>query len=416
MRLLEPIAPILLDGRVKRGKERAERTPERLGRTHAARPAGDLVWLHGASVGESRLLLDVFADLRARRPSLSAVVTTQTLTAADMIAAAAAPGVLHQMAPIDSPAAVGRFLDHWRPALAVFAEGEIWPNMLAALRRRAIPAALVNARMTTKSLHGWDARRASARKVFSAFRFIGAADAATASGLSEMLARPITVIGNLKRTAAIDPPDQHALAPWRAQIGGRPVILAASTHPGEDEFALAAFAALQADHPDALLIIAPRHPDRGPAIAALASGRGYATQLRSADSSIPSATTQVLVADTMGELLLWFALSPAVYLGGATAPDVGGHNAIEPAALGRRAFTGPNGYNFREVFDALVRAGALVIGETPEQLAAHWRAELARSAPHAFNLYALFADARAPVAATIDALIALLPQEARAHA
>jgi 3-deoxy-D-manno-octulosonic-acid transferase len=410
-RIAEPIAPLLLEQRRKRGKERHERMGERLGVIKATRPASPLLWMHGASVGESRLLIDLFTALRTRRPDLTAVVTTQTLTSADMIAAWAPPGVVHQMAPVDAPGAVGRFLAHWRPEAAVFAEGEIWPNMLAGLRARSIPTALVNARMTAKTLRNWNGNRASAQEIFSTFGFIGAADIATASGLGEALGRPITVVGNLKRAATVEPPPLDKIAAWRSQIGARKVLLAASTHPGEDELALDAFVEVRAWTPDALLIVVPRHPERGAAIVDLAHARGFKAQIRSAAPSNPPPTTDVLVADTIGELIFWYAASDAIYLGGANAADVGGHNAIEPAQLGKRIFTGPHGYNFRETFDVLEKAGAITIGATAQELAAYWRDTLARNlAPP--SLAAFFADARAPFDASLDAVLAMLPKSA----
>jgi len=174
--LLEPFAPALVRNRVKSGKERAERTGERFGRTGVARPSGPLLWMHGASVGESKLLLDLFEAVRRRRPDTHALVTTQTTTSADMITSKSPAGVIHQMAPVDAPGAVARFLEHWRPDAAVFAEGEIWPNMLLGLKRARIPGALVNARMTTKTLASWNGRKTSAQELFATFNFIGAAD------------------------------------------------------------------------------------------------------------------------------------------------------------------------------------------------------------------------------------------------
>ena len=160
-RLLEPVAPWLVEQRIKSGKERPERVRERFGLTEAKRPQGVLVWMHGASVGECRLLLDVFAAMRRRRPDLQALVTSQTLTSADMIGSSGAANVIHQMAPVDGPGAVERFLQYWKPDAAVFAEGEIWPNMLAGLKTHSVPAALVNARMTDKTIKSWK-RRAGA--------------------------------------------------------------------------------------------------------------------------------------------------------------------------------------------------------------------------------------------------------------
>jgi 3-deoxy-D-manno-octulosonic-acid transferase len=411
--LLEPFAPILVRNRVKSGKERPERSGERLGRTNLARPGGALIWMHGASVGESRLLLDLFEALRTQRPDAYALVTTQTTTSADMIAASAPQHVIHQMAPVDGPRAVTRFLQHWRPDAAVFAEGEIWPNMLLGLKRGRIPAVMANARMTTRSIDSWNSRKSSARALFGAFQFIGAADRQTAEGLGRATGHEITTVGNLKMAARITPPPQDKVVPFVKAIG-RPILLAASTHPGEDAFAIEAFAALRVSTPDALLVIVPRHPDRGSTIVDEARGRGFTVQQWSKERSPPQQGTSVVVADTMGELLFWYAVAGGIYLGGATNQDVGGHNAVEPAQLGKRVFTGPHGYNFRETFEILAQNDALVIGKTAVQLADFWRAELsARSAP---IRAALFDDFRAPFDRTIEAILAMLPTKAASDA
>ena len=411
--LLEPFAPILVRNRVKSGKERPERSGERLGRTNLARPGGALIWMHGASVGESRLLLDLFEALRTQRPDASALVTTQTTTSADMIAASAPQHVIHQMAPVDGPRAVTRFLQHWRPDAAVFAEGEIWPNMLLGLKRGRIPAVMANARMTTRSIDSWNSRKSSARALFGAFQFIGAADRQTAEGLGRATGHEITTVGNLKMAARITPPPQDKVVAFVKAIS-RPILLAASTHPGEDAFAIEAFAALRVSTPDALLVIVPRHPDRGSTIVDEARGRGFTVQQWSKERSPPQQGTSVVVADTMGELLFWYAVAGGIYLGGATKQDVGGHNAVEPAQLGKRVFTGPHGYNFRETFEILAQNDALVIGKTAVQLADFWRAELsARSAP---IRAALFDDFRAPFDRTIEAILAMLPTKAASDA
>lgn len=411
--LLEPFAPILVRNRVKSGKERPERSGERFGRTDLVRPGGPFIWMHGASVGESRLLLDLFEAIRTQQPEAYALITTQTTTSADMIAASTPEHVIHQMAPVDGPRAVTRFLQHWRPDAAVFAEGEIWPNMLLGLMRGRIPAVMANARMTTRSIDSWNSRKSSARALFKAFQFIGAADRQTAEGLGRATGREITTVGNLKMAARITPPPQDKVVAFVKAVG-RPVLLAASTHPGEDTFALEAFAALRVSTPDALLVIVPRHPDRGAAIVGEARGHGFTVQQWSKERLPPQHGTSVVVADTMGELLFWYAVAGGIYLGGATKQDVGGHNAIEPAQLGKRVFTGPYGYNFRETFEILAQNDTLVIGETARQLADFWRAELsARSAP---LRAALFDDFHAPFDRTIEAILAMLPTKAASDA
>lgn len=414
-RTLEPFALKLLEDRVRKGKERPERLGERFGVTSIARPPGILLWMHGASVGESRLLLDLLAALRARHPHIGCVMTTQTLTSADMIAAARPPGVIHQMAPLDGPKAARRFLNHWRPDMAAFAEGEIWPNLLGILADHKVPAALVNARMTARTLQRWGNKRKAAHEVFDAFDFIGAADMATADSLARILERRIDVVGNLKRAAAITAPDPAKVAQVRAALGGRPLLLAASTHPGEDKLALDAFADTRLTERRALLMIAPRHPDRGPAIVGLCTQRGLFARLRSIDPSLSGEGCDVIVADTMGELMTWYAASDAIFLAGASAREIGGHNPIEPVFLGKPVFTGPHGYNFRDVFNDLEAAGAVTIGVDAQELAAWWIEQLSGHARpmNAEAIEAFFANSRAPFDRTLDALSALLPLETR---
>lgn len=408
-RLLEPLAPWLVSQRLKKGKENPDRIGERFGATKISRPDGVVLWMHAASVGESRLLLDMFAALRKRRADVHAVVTTQTLTSSDMIAAWAPANVIHQMAPIDGPKAVETFLSHWRPDAAVFAEGEIWPNMLEALQHRRIPAVLANARMTQKTLRGWNRRSSSARKLFETFGFIGAADQATADGLGSALGSRIETVGNLKTQAVIEAPPGEKVAAFRDATGGRPIVLAASTHPGEDEFAADAFTEVRIRKPGALMILVPRHPERGSSIVALLRERGFTTAQWSKDKTPPGPDVDVLVADTIGELLFWYACSDAVYLGGATVEGIGGHNPVEPAQLGKRVFTGPHGFNFAEMFDAMVPAGALVIGRTSQELSDYWLAALDESQPSPV-MGAHFADSRAPFERTLDAIAAMLPK------
>jgi 3-deoxy-D-manno-octulosonic-acid transferase len=214
-RLLEPVAPWFVEQRLKSGKERPERIGERFGLPTSGRPEGVLVWMHGASVGECRLLMDVFLGLKKRRPDIGALMTSQTLTAADMVSGWKQPDVIHQMAPVDGPKSVERFLEHWRPDAAVFAEGEIWPNMLGGLKTHAVPAALINARMTESTLKSWNRRPAAAQEVFSAFGFIGAADQATADGLRAAIGRRIDVVGNLKVASEVDGPAAAEVSAFR---------------------------------------------------------------------------------------------------------------------------------------------------------------------------------------------------------
>jgi 3-deoxy-D-manno-octulosonic-acid transferase len=260
--------------------------------------------------------------------------------------------------------------------------------------------------MTDKTLASWRRRQASAREIFSTFGFIGAADQATADGLAAATGRDIGTIGNLKTATEVSGPDPAAVSAFRNAVGSRPILLAASTHPGEDEFALDAFIEVRLRAP-ALLILVPRHPDRGGAIADLTRGRGLTTQQRSKDRSPPGPAVDVLVADTIGELLFWYAAADAVYLGGATSEGIGGHNPVEPTQLGKRVFTGPHGFNFRETFETLERVGALTIGATSQQLSDYWLAALNSAQPASTS--AVFASSRASFEQTLAAILAMLP-------
>jgi 3-deoxy-D-manno-octulosonic-acid transferase len=369
-RLLEPVAPRLLDARVKQGKEDPVRVDERLGVAGVSRPPGDLVWLHGVSVGETLSLLPVVERFRASRPDLTVLVTSGTLTSADLLARRLPPGVIHQFAPVDGPAAVSAFLDHWRPALGVFVESELWPNLILAARDRSIPLALVSARITEKTAAGWARFPASARTMLGAFDVVMPQDGTSARRLHALGSR-IDGEVNLKLSGAPLPHDTAAFTALSAAIGDRPVIVAASTHEGEEQAIVRALDPL-ADR--LCLILVPRHPDRGPAIAADLIREGYSITLRSR-GGLPGSGADIHIADTLGELGLYLRLADVVVMGGSFGSCLGvepwgGHNPLEPARLARPAVTGPDAANWQAVTAALVSAGGLVQVRTPADLPA----------------------------------------------
>ena len=304
-------------------------------------------------------------------PDITAVITSHTLTAADMIAAKAPEGVIHQMAPLDSPSVAKRFLKHWRPDLIVFAEGEIWPNLLLAAQSADIPTALVNARMTDKSLRNWNKQTRAARQLFGCFSFIGAADKRTHAGLETIVPGRIKAVGNLKRLA--EPPTCPAavLENWRTALQNRPILVAASTHAGEEELVLKAFNKLPPGPSNPALILIPRHPERADEIRKLIEANSLTCKQRSSDKSV-SFEQDVLLADTIGEMGLWFRLADAIYLGGANAENVGGHNPIEPLKLEKHVFMGPHSFNFTDLVVELTPHKAITVGETSQDLAAFW--------------------------------------------
>jgi 3-deoxy-D-manno-octulosonic-acid transferase len=350
--LIEPLAPAILAGRARRGKEDTARLGERLGWAGRRRPNGRLAWLHGASVGEALSLAPLAADLAAARPDVALLVTSGTRTAAQMMAQRLPPDAIHQYVPIDGPAATRRFLDHWRPDLGVFVESELWPNLHLEAQRRGVRMALLSAKLSDASLRGWSRVPAAAQRLLGGFELILAQDEQAAARL-ESLGAKVAGMADLKYGAPLLPADPAALAGLKAEIGGRRVILAASTHPGEDAAVLAAFAAAPAG---ALLAIAPRHPERGVQIAALAREAGYSVSRQAAGEPIGGA--QVRVADVLGELGLWYRLAAVTLVGGGWAEGVGGHNPLEPARLGCPFISGPHVANWKSAYEGLVEAQA----------------------------------------------------------
>ena len=369
-RLLEPLAPRLLDARAKQGKEDPVRVDERLGLTPVARPGGDLVWLHGVSVGETLSLLPLVDRLRQARPDLTVLVTSGTLTSATLLAKRLPTGVLHQFAPVDAPGAVTAFLDHWKPSLAVFVESELWPNLILEARRRGVKLVLASARITEKTVDGWRRFPAAVRDVLSAFDRILPQDETSAARLESLGAR-IDGHVNLKLSGEAPPHDAGAFTRLSAAIGDRPVVVAASTHDGEE---IALVRALDNLTDRLCLILVPRHPDRSADIAAALNRDGYRFALRSQGRE-PDRDTDLYVADTLGEMGLFLRLADVVVMGGSFSaalekPPVGGHNPLEPARLGKPAVTGPDMTNWAAVTEALSAAGGLAIVQAPWDLPA----------------------------------------------
>ncbi|WP_198377532.1 3-deoxy-D-manno-octulosonic acid transferase [Neoroseomonas rubea] len=355
---VSPLLPLHLRSRAARGKEIAERIPERYGHG-AARPDGPLLWLHAASVGETVSILPLIDALTRAEPRLNLLVTTGTVTSATLLArrlpAQLAGRVTHRFVPLDVPAWVARFLDGWRPDAAVFVESELWPNLLTEAARRGIPLALVNARMSARSAGSWARAPGFARAVLSRFTLILAQGAEDAARLRALGAPDVRVPGNLKYAAPPLPVDTAALERLRALAAGRPVWLAASTHPGEEALALAAHRRLAPRHPGLLTIIVPRHPERGAEVAALAGDLPLARRSLGED---PGPDTAVLVADTLGELGLFYRLAALAFVGGSLVPH-GGQNPLEPARLGCPVLLGPHTWNFAEILRRMEAAGGL---------------------------------------------------------
>ncbi|HBK92398.1 MAG TPA: 3-deoxy-D-manno-octulosonic acid transferase [Parvularcula sp.] len=361
-----PFARAVLKRRLGEGKEDKARLDERFGAAGRARPEGRLVWIHGASVGESLSVLPLVERLTARDPAASTLVTTGTVTSAKLMAERLPSQAFHQFIPVDHPRFAARFLDHWRPDIALFVESEFWPNLLMETRARTPFMALVNGRVSPRSFAAWSKRPRTIRYLLSQFDLLVAQDRQNAERLSALAARPVPSFGNLKNAAAPLPGDERALRALNAAIGGRPVLLAASTHPGEEETVIAAARLARADVPGLLAVVAPRHPARGAEVEAMAGGLN--TARRAAGGAI-TPDTELYVADTLGELGVFYRAAGAAFVGGSLV-DKGGHNPLEPARLGPAILHGPHVFNFAETYAELRGAGGAALVRNERELAA----------------------------------------------
>lgn len=348
--VFSPAAKLVLRERAARGKEDLERLPERLGVSNVKRPEGTLIWIHGASVGETLAALPLLSVLLT--PGRNALVTSGTVTSAKLMAERLPPSAIHQFVPIDTPAASRNFLDHWRPDVGLFVDSDLWPNLLMNAAERKIPLALVNARISARSADGWGRAPQTAQALLSAFAAILAIDPEVAARFTSLGARDVRVTGSLKADAPPLPADAKKLQALRDAIGARPILLASSTHMGEDETLLPAHDVLRRDHPDLLTIIVPRHPDRGEEIAMLCGTRPVR---RRAGGALPADDTAIYVADTMGELGLFYRLAKIAFMGGSLIAH-GGQNPLEPARLDCAVMAGPHTENFTAAYDAIFEA------------------------------------------------------------
>lgn len=364
-----PLVSLYLAHRAARGKEDPARMAERRGRASRPRPPGPLVWVHAASVGEAVSMLALIDRLLARYPTLSVLVTTGTVTSAQLLATRLPPGrACHQYVPVDRPADVARFLDHWRPDLALWVESELWPNLVAATRARRVPLVLLNGRMSERSFKGWQRLPGLIAPLLASFDLCLAQDQVQADRLIRLGAAGAISVGDLKAAAAPLPASETELERLAAQMAGRPRWLAASTHEGEEDAAAAAHRALRASHRGLLTIIAPRHPGRADSIGASLGAGGLTVARRSRGEAI-TAATDIYLADTLGELGLFYRLAGIAFIGGSIARK-GGHNPLEAALLGCAVLHGPDMRNCAAMTQALAAAGAALVVADAAALAA----------------------------------------------
>jgi 3-deoxy-D-manno-octulosonic-acid transferase len=348
-----PLAPALIKRRLKLGKEDPARVGERRGMSADVRPHGPLVWIHGASVGEVLAAAALIEKLRAL--NLRILLTSGTVTSAAIVAKRFPPDVIHQYVPYDSPRYVTRFLDHWRPSLALFIESDLWPNLILSSSARRLPMVLINGRMSPRSFPRWRRVSNTISALLGRFDVCLAQSQTDAERFSALGSRNVVTTGNLKLDVAAPPADAAKLERLMSVTRGRPIVVAASTHPGEEEMLLEAHKTLAGFFPSLLTVIVPRHPDRGEAVGRLVEASGLHAALRSREE-LPTAATDIYVADTMGELGLFYRLAPIVFMGGSLVAH-GGQNPIEAVKLGASIVHGPHVFNFSDVYGALDRAG-----------------------------------------------------------
>ena len=406
--LLAPALRLNLRRRAAQGREIAARLPERFGIDATPRPAGPLLWMHAASVGETMSILPVLDALHHRVKVLltTGTVTSQALLDQSLVQQGLSADVLPRFAPLDVPSWVSRFLSHWHPDAACFVESELWPNQLAACRSMGIPLMLLNARMSDRSFARWQQAPRLARRILGGFAQIRARGDHDAERLRALGATHVETPGDLKLASPPLPVDQRELDRLRSHLLGRPIWLAASTHPGEEALVAATHQTLAAAHPGLLTIIAPRHPDRGPRLAAeLRAPRRGAGQ-------DPPTATGLWIADTLGELGLWYRLAPIALVGRSLIPPGGGQNPLEPARLGCAIAVGPHTGNFTDHVALLRTAGGLIEVPDPASLGKvvsnllhdpNQRDAMGRQAAAAVGRHAGLP------ARTAEALLALLP-------
>ena len=360
--LATPLSGAVIRRRLKQGKEDPDRIGERRGIASVERPPGPLIWIHGASVGEVLAAAELIEKLRAL--GIRILLTSGTLTAAAMVERRFPPDVIHQYIPFDAPRFVESFLDHWQPGLALFIESDLWPNLIVATSEYRIPMVIINGRMSPRSFPRWLRFRGTIATLLDSFDLCLAQSDLDEERFAALGSPNVMTTGNLKLDVNAPPADPRKLERLKAATQRRMIFVAASTHPGEEEIVLDAYRRLVGHFPALLCVIVPRHPKRGVAIARSLAAAGVEVALRSQDQ-LPSGATEIYVADTMGELGLFYRLAPVAFMGGSLV-DHGGQNPIEAIKLGAAILHGPNVYNFAEIYQTLDEAGGALRAESDE--------------------------------------------------
>ncbi|WP_310621102.1 3-deoxy-D-manno-octulosonic acid transferase [Flexibacterium corallicola] len=404
-----PVLSTIYKRRAKRGKEDPSRQGERFGIASHSRPDGFLIWIHAASVGETMAILPLASSLLKKHYNV--LLTTGTLTSAETVASANVEGLIHQFVPYDTPRIVQRFLDYWKPELAVTVESEIWPTTFIELEKRHIPLAIINGRISEKSFKSWLFLKPLASSVFKAAKLVLAQSPQDGARFKALGIRQVHAAGNIKFDGASLKVDKSKLAELECMIKGRPVWLAASTHPGEEMEVASVHCALKASYPDLLTIIVPRHPARGLLIREELEAAGLRVAQRSRNETVESGS-DVYLADSLGELGIFFKLVHIVFMGGSLVP-VGGHNLLEPAQLGCAIISGKQVANNEAVYKAFERSGAVVMISDKHSLTKsvqEFLGDAAMAKAYSDKAQQLVLEGSGALARTEDALKQFLPE------
>lgn len=351
--------------RASKGKEDRARRRERYGLASKQRPDGPLIWMHAASVGETVAVVGLIEHVL--ECGIGVVLTTGTVTSAQVTEERLGGRVIHQYVPLDLQPAVSRFLNHWAPDLAIIAESEIWPMTILELGARRVPQVLVNGRLSDRSFANWKKRSWLAEALFENLAHVVAQSELDGERFRALGARPVTVSGNLKVDTPPPPVDREALERLKHEIGRRAIWAAVSTHPGEETIAGEVHAMLRKRHPDLLTLIVPRHPERAPAIEAELVAAGLKVACRGRNDPVTPAT-DVLIGNTIGEMGLYLRLTEIAFIGRSLSGE-GGQNPIEPAMLETAVLSGRNVQNFRDAYRKLIDSGGARLIRDREMLA-----------------------------------------------
>lgn len=400
-RALGVVAPIYLRRRLAKGREDPQRWREKLGQTSAKRPMGRLVWLHAVGLGEVMALRGLIHAMAAEDSSLSFLITSMARSSAQVVQGNLPPRTQHQFLPLDAPRFVARFVNHWRPDLAIWSEQDLWPTAVLAADRRGIPLVLVNARMNAAAFQRRRRIRGLLAQLYPRFRITTAQDAETARHLTQLGAKDVEVSGSFKATSPPLGHDPEILAGLQRQVFGRNLWLLASSHAEDEGVALQVQAALWSEDESRLLVIVPRQPERGGEIADAAQALHLPVTRRMAGEDPGGA---VHVADTFGELGLWYRLCRVTLMGGTFGP-VEGHNPWEPAALGSAILHGPRLRNFAADYAVMDGAGA-ALEVSALTLADALDRDLSENAARAQDLWRGASGSLAPLACRLVALLA----------